>query len=192
VHSFHVCDEREPREPAAVKPMGTQFEEAPETRGSLKTAGWQVALVVEDYDGTKRKGKTWPQACQLRGKVRVACAAEVKDRALCRIRLRKIANFSKASLHAFVEGTTRVGPASRPMAGPVGLKEQAHEPQTIGSMPAHIVLRRVDDPDGAEHRVPEHDPRQRALGAPGVLKPETLGARRLSRASEKAPANLSQ
>src|SRR5271166_3650090 len=38
-----------------------------------------------------------------RGKILVACAAEVKERALCRIRLNKIDDFSKASLHAFVE-----------------------------------------------------------------------------------------
>jgi hypothetical protein len=77
-----------------------------------------------------------------RGKVRLACAAEVKGHALCRIRLKKIEDFSKASLHAFIEKTVSPGARVKTDGWPsyAGLEGQAHEPQTIGSMPAHIVL----------------------------------------------------
>ncbi len=77
-----------------------------------------------------------------RGKILIACAAEVKDRALCRIRLQRIEDFGKASLHAFVERT--VSPGARVKtdgwSGYAGLEGRTHEPQVIGSMPAHIVL----------------------------------------------------
>jgi len=82
------------------------------------------------------------QGRSRRGKVPVACAAEVKGRALCRIRLKKIEDFSKASLHAFVEETVSPGARVKTDGWPsyAGLEAQAHEPQTLGSMPAHIVL----------------------------------------------------
>lgn len=76
-----------------------------------------------------------------RGKILVACAAEVKERALCRIRLHKIEDFSKASLHAFIKKSAAPGALIKTdgWSAYAGL-EQAHEPQTIGSLPAHIVL----------------------------------------------------
>jgi transposase-like protein len=77
-----------------------------------------------------------------RGKILVACAAEVKDRALCRIRLQKIEDFSQASLHAFIDKTVAPGVRIKTdgWSGYAGLSGQTHEAQTIGSMPAHIVL----------------------------------------------------
>jgi len=77
-----------------------------------------------------------------RGKVRLACAAEVKGRALCRIRLNKIEDFSKASLHAFIERNVAPGARVKTDGWPsyAGLEEQVHDPQTLGSLPAHIVL----------------------------------------------------
>jgi len=77
-----------------------------------------------------------------RGKILIACAAEVKDRALRRIRLAKIEDFGKASLHAFIERS--VAPGARVKtdgwSGYAGLQGQDHEPEVIGSMPAHILL----------------------------------------------------
>ena len=77
-----------------------------------------------------------------RGKILVACAAEVKERALCRIRLNKIDDFSKASLHAFVEKTVAPGVAVKTdgWSGYAALEGRRHEAQTLGTMPAHIVL----------------------------------------------------
>jgi hypothetical protein len=77
-----------------------------------------------------------------RGKIFVACAAEVKERALCRIRLKQIEDFSQARLHAFAGNTAAPGVRVKTdgWSGYTGLKGQSHEPQTIGSMPAHIVL----------------------------------------------------
>jgi len=77
-----------------------------------------------------------------RGKVRLACAAEVKGRALCRIRLNKIEDFSKTSLHAFIAKSVAPGARVKTDGWPgyAGLEGQAHEPQTIGPLPAHIVL----------------------------------------------------
>jgi hypothetical protein len=40
-----------------------------------------------------------------RGKILIACAAETKERALCRVRLARIGDFGKASLHGFIEKT---------------------------------------------------------------------------------------
>lgn len=77
-----------------------------------------------------------------RGKILIACAAETKERALCRIRLARIEDFGKASLHGFIEKTVSPGARIKTDGWPSysGLKEQAHKAQTIGSMPAHIVL----------------------------------------------------
>jgi len=77
-----------------------------------------------------------------RGKILVACAAEVKERALCRIRLQKIENFGKASLHSFIGKTAAPGALIKTdgWSGYAGLEGRPHEPQTTGSLPAHIVL----------------------------------------------------
>lgn len=77
-----------------------------------------------------------------RGKILIACAAETKERALCRIRLNRIEDFGKASLHSFIERTVSPGARVKTDGWPsyAGLEGQTHEPQTIGSMPAHIVL----------------------------------------------------
>ena len=82
------------------------------------------------------------QGRSRRGKILVACAAEVKERALCRIRLQKIEDFSKASLQSFIGKTVAPGILVKTdgWSGYAGLEEQVHEPQTLGSLPAHIVM----------------------------------------------------
>ncbi len=61
---------------------------------------------------------------------------------MCRIRLEKIANFERASLHGFIEKTVAPGACVKTdgWSGYGGLKAQTHEAQVTGSMPAHIVL----------------------------------------------------
>jgi transposase-like protein len=117
-------------------------------RRAMVTSGRSLldGLVEVDETTIPIRSKDEPpdggQGRSHRGKVRVACAAEVKDRALCRIRLEKIEDFSKASLHAFVEKTVSPGARVKTDGWPsyAGLEAQTHEPQTVGSMPAHIVL----------------------------------------------------
>ena len=77
-----------------------------------------------------------------RGKILVACAAEVKERALCRIRLNKIEDFGRTSLHTFVKKAVAPGVPVKTdgWSGYAGLEGRPHEPQTLGTMPAHIVL----------------------------------------------------
>ena len=103
-------------------------------------------LVEVDETEIPFRGKNEPpgggQGRSHRGKILVACAAEVKDRALCRIRLERIQDFGRASLHAFIEKTVSPGVHVKTdgWSGYGGLKGQTHEPQVLGSMPAHIVL----------------------------------------------------
>jgi hypothetical protein len=103
--------------------------------------------VVEVDEGTLSfRGKDEPpdggQGRSHRGKILIACAAETKERALCRIRLEKIADFGKASLHGFIGKTVspRACVKTDGWSGYGGLKAQIHEAQVTGSMPAHITL----------------------------------------------------
>jgi len=139
-------------------------------RRAMVTPGRSLldGLVEVDEAALPLRSKDEPpdggQGRSYRGKVRLACAAEVKGRALCRIRLNKIEDFSKASLHAFIE--RNVAPGARVKtdgwSGYPGLEEQVHEPQTLGSLPAHIVLPWV-------HRVFER-------GHPGQIAGAAIGA----------------
>jgi hypothetical protein len=117
-------------------------------RRAMVTPGRSLldGLVEVDETQTPIRGKDEPpdggQGRRHRGKILVACAAEVKERALCRIRLQKIEDCGKASLHRFIGKT--IAPGARVKtdgwSGQAGLEGQAHEPPTIGSLPAHIVL----------------------------------------------------
>jgi hypothetical protein len=91
---------------------------------------------------TKDEPPDGGQGRSHRGKIPIACAAETKERALCRIRLARIESFGKASLHGFIAKTVSPGARVKTDGWPsyTGLKGQTHEPRTTGSMPAHIVL----------------------------------------------------
>lgn len=117
-------------------------------RRAMVTPGRSLLECLVEVDETEIpfRGKNEPpgggQGRSHRGKILVACAAEVKDRALCRIRLERIQDFGRASLHAFIEKTVSPGVHVKTdgWSGYGGLKGQTHEPQVLGSMPAHIVL----------------------------------------------------
>jgi len=117
-------------------------------RRAMVTPGRSLLDGVVEVDETTIafRGKDEPpdggQGRSHRGKILIACAAQTKERALCRIRLHRIADFGKASLHGFIEKT--VSPAARVISdgwsGYGNLKAQTHDAKVIGSMPAHIVL----------------------------------------------------
>jgi hypothetical protein len=76
------------------------------------------------------------------GKMLIAGAVEVEGNAPGRVRLAAIADFSAASLHAFVRANVAPGATARTdgWLGYAGVADVGHDPHTIGAMAAHIVL----------------------------------------------------
>jgi transposase-like protein len=76
------------------------------------------------------------------GKMLIAGAVEVVGNAPGRVRLAAIPDFSAASLHAFVKANVAPGAIARTdgWSGYAGLADVGHDPHTIGTMAAHIVL----------------------------------------------------
>lgn len=82
------------------------------------------------------------QGRSLRGKLLVACAAEVEGRAIHRIRLAKIKDFTAKSLHGFILDAIAPGTKAKTdgWAGYNNAPGIVHCPDVIGSTPAHIVM----------------------------------------------------
>jgi ISXO2-like transposase domain/Transposase zinc-ribbon domain len=76
------------------------------------------------------------------GKMLVAAAVEVHDGGPGRLRLAPIADFSAASLHAFVEANVAAGVTAKTdgWSGYAGAPGVTHDPHVVGPMAAHIVL----------------------------------------------------
>jgi hypothetical protein len=76
------------------------------------------------------------------GKMLVAGAVEIVDGGPGRIRLRKIEDFSAASLHGFVAANLTQGATIKTdgWAAYPGAPNVAHDPHVIGNMAAHVVL----------------------------------------------------
>jgi ISXO2-like transposase domain/Transposase zinc-ribbon domain len=76
------------------------------------------------------------------GKMLVAAAVEVHDGGPGRRRLAPIADFSAASLHAFVEANVAAGVTAKTdgWSGYAGAPGVTHDPHVVGPMAAHIVL----------------------------------------------------
>jgi ISXO2 transposase-like protein/transposase-like zinc ribbon protein len=76
------------------------------------------------------------------GKMLVIGAVEVHDRGPGRLRLAPIADFSAASLHAFIGGNVEAGATAKTDGWPAyrGAPGIAHDPHVVGSMAAHVVL----------------------------------------------------
>jgi len=76
------------------------------------------------------------------GKMLIAGAVEVVGNAPGRVRLAAIPDFSATSLHAFVKANVAPGAIARTdgWSGYAGLADVGHDPHTIGTMAAHIVL----------------------------------------------------
>jgi ISXO2-like transposase domain/Transposase zinc-ribbon domain len=76
------------------------------------------------------------------GKMLVAAAVEVHDGGPDRVRLAEIADFSAASLHAFVEANVEAGASAKTdgWSGYPGAPGVTHDPHIVGSMAAHIIL----------------------------------------------------
>jgi hypothetical protein len=76
------------------------------------------------------------------GKMLIAGAVEVADRAPGRIRLAEITDFSAPSLHGFVAANVAPGTTIRTDGGSgyPGAPDVAHDPHVIGPMAAHVVL----------------------------------------------------
>jgi ISXO2-like transposase domain/Transposase zinc-ribbon domain len=76
------------------------------------------------------------------GKMLVAAAVEVHDGGPGRLRLAPLADFSAASLHAFVNANVAAGAAAKTdgWSGYPGAPGVTHDPHVVGPMAAHIVL----------------------------------------------------
>lgn len=105
-------------------------------------------LVEVDETTLPLRGKDEPpaggQGRSGQGKMAVAGAVELSpDGRPRRIRLAPIADFSAASLHAFVGRVAAPGATivTDGWSGYAGLPEHAHAPRVIGPMAAHVVLR---------------------------------------------------
>ncbi len=75
-------------------------------------------------------------------KMPVAAAVEVNNGRPGRLRLARVADFSAASLHAFVKANLEVGATAKTdgWAAYPGAPGVRHEPHVVGTMAAHIVL----------------------------------------------------
>ena len=75
-------------------------------------------------------------------KMLVAVAVEVHDGGPGRLRLAPIADFSAASLHAFIKTNVAAGATAKTdgWSGYPGAPGVTHDPHVIGPMAAHIVL----------------------------------------------------
>ena len=110
------------------------------------------------------------------GKLLVVGAVEIESRAkaklrLGRIRLAPISSFSANTLHAFIRANIVPGATAKTdgLASYLGAPGVTHEPHTIGSMAAHVVMPAI-------HL--------------SLLQPEDLGSRRLSRPAQEASEGL--
>src|SRR5260370_11381172 len=78
------------------------------------------------------------------GKMLVVAAAEVEDGGLGpgRIRLSQVADYSAASLHAFLAANVASGATAKTdgWSGYPGAAGITHDPHVVGKMAAHIVL----------------------------------------------------
>jgi hypothetical protein len=82
------------------------------------------------------------QGRSAEGKMLIAAAAEVHDGGPGRVRLAAIADFSAASLHAFIAANVTAGAIAKTDGWPAyqGAAAVSHEPHVIGPMAAHVVL----------------------------------------------------
>jgi ISXO2 transposase-like protein/transposase-like zinc ribbon protein len=76
------------------------------------------------------------------GKMLVAGAVEVHDHAPGRVRLAPIADFSAASLHAFINANVAAGATAKTdgWSAYAGAPGVTHHPHVVGPMAAHVVL----------------------------------------------------
>lgn len=76
------------------------------------------------------------------GKMRIAGAVEVVGAAPGRVRLAAISSFSAKSLHAFVKANVAAGATVKTdgWSGYAGVPNVGHDPHTVGTMAAHLVL----------------------------------------------------
>jgi hypothetical protein len=76
------------------------------------------------------------------GKMPIAAAAEVHDGGPGRVRLAAIADFSAASLHAFIAANVTAGAIAKTDGWPAyqGAPTVSHEPHVVGPMAAHVAL----------------------------------------------------
>jgi hypothetical protein len=82
------------------------------------------------------------QGRSRQGKMLVAGAVEVRDGGPGRVRLAAIANFSAASLYAFIAVNVAAGATAKTDGWPAyeGAPGVTHDPHVIGPMAAHVVL----------------------------------------------------
>jgi hypothetical protein len=104
-------------------------------------------LVEVDETAIPFRAKTEPvsggQGRSAQGKLLVAGAVEVVDgRYPVRLRLSAIKDFSADSLHAFLKENLAVGSVAKTdgWSGYAGAEGVVHDPHTVGTMAAHIVL----------------------------------------------------
>jgi hypothetical protein len=76
------------------------------------------------------------------GKMLIAGAVEVVGHAPGRVRLAAIEDFSATSLHAFVQANVAAGATAKTdgWTGYAGVPQVGHDPHTIASMAAHVIL----------------------------------------------------
>ena len=76
------------------------------------------------------------------GKMLIAGAVEVHDDGPGRVRLAPIADFSAASLHAFIEASVEAGATAKTdgWSRYTGAPGVTHDPHVVGPMAAHVVL----------------------------------------------------
>jgi hypothetical protein len=76
------------------------------------------------------------------GKMLVAGAVEVRDGGPGRVRLAPIADFSAASLHAFIKANVAAGATAKTdgWSSYAGAPGVTHDPHVVGPMAAHVVL----------------------------------------------------
>ena len=76
------------------------------------------------------------------GKMLIAGAVEVHDGGPRRLRLAPIADFSAASLHAFIKANVEAGATAKTdgWSSYTGAPGVTHDPHVVGPMAAHVVL----------------------------------------------------
>ena len=105
-----------------------------------------VGLVEVDESEIHCRSKDDPPAGgrgrSHQGKILLAGAVEVHDKAPGRIRLSTITDFSAKSLHGFIDQSVKQGATIKTdgWSAYPGTPKVIHEPHVVGSMAAHIVL----------------------------------------------------
>jgi hypothetical protein len=91
---------------------------------------------------TKADAPAGGQGRSADGKMLVAGAVEVHDGGPGRVRLAPIADFSAASLHAFIKANVEAGATAKTdgWSSYTGAPGVTHDPHVVGPMAAHVVL----------------------------------------------------